>query len=337
MNDSQISLPGSEERPDAAAENESLMRPGRVLAARREELGMTVEQAASQLNLAPRQVQAIEAENYAALPGMASARGFMRAYAKLLKIEPEPLLAAVANETAASDETLPLRRALPAKPFAESRLIPNERKRVWPLIGLALLLAVFALIAGERMGWLSILPPSVAALMNKEVARIAGNREESRAASAALPAGVDAGRPANAVQSLPAPAAEFQHPAAPGQGQADANGAAAPNPPADAGGEAKAADASAAQPAPAGQTPAERGKQELTLKLREDSWINIRKPDNSVLISRLVKAGSTESFALDGPVSVVIGNANGVDAALRGEPLDLKAKAKNNVARLKLK
>lgn len=313
------------------------MRPGRLLAARREELGMTVEQAASQLNLAPRQVQAIEDENYAALPGMASVRGFMRAYAKLLKIEPEPLLAAVANETSAPDETLPLRRALPAKPFAESRLFPNERKRIWPLIAMALLLAVFALMAGEKMGWLSVLPPSVSVLMNKEVSRVAGNDEGNRTASSALPASVDAGGPANAVQSQPAPAAESQHSAASEPGLADASGAAASNPPAGAGDEAKAAGASPARPASEEQMPAEQGEKKLTLKLREDSWIDIRKPDNSILISRLVKAGGTESFALDGPVSVVIGNAGGGDATWRGKPLDLKAKAKNNVARIKLK
>ena len=68
-------------------------KPGREsvgtrLSAEREALGWSVEQVASQLNLAPRQIQALEQDNYAALPGIASVRGFIRAYAKLLKIDP---------------------------------------------------------------------------------------------------------------------------------------------------------------------------------------------------------------------------------------------------------
>src|SRR5688572_9646060 len=52
------------------------LAPGVQLAARRQQLNMTVEQVANQLNLAPRQIQALEADNYRALPGMASVRGF---------------------------------------------------------------------------------------------------------------------------------------------------------------------------------------------------------------------------------------------------------------------
>jgi transcriptional regulator with XRE-family HTH domain len=59
--------------------------PGRVLAAQREAMGWTVEQVADQLKLAVRQVVALEAGDYAALPSPAVTRGFVRAYAKLVK------------------------------------------------------------------------------------------------------------------------------------------------------------------------------------------------------------------------------------------------------------
>jgi cytoskeleton protein RodZ len=78
-------------------------------------------------------------------------------------------------------------------------------------------------------------------------------------------------------------------------------------------------------------------KDMLTLKLREESWIDIRRPDNSVLISGLFKAGSTETFNVTGPISLTVGNAAGVDATLRGTPLALQSGSKNNVARLSLK
>jgi cytoskeleton protein RodZ len=37
------------------------------------------------------------------------------------------------------------------------------------------------------------------------------------------------------------------------------------------------------------------------------------------------------------PVNIIIGNLAGVDATLRGVPVDLKAGSKTNVARLNLK
>ena len=65
--------------------------PGAELARQREARGWTVAEVADQLNLAARQIAALEADNYAALPGMAIVRGFIRAYAKLLKIDATPL------------------------------------------------------------------------------------------------------------------------------------------------------------------------------------------------------------------------------------------------------
>jgi len=76
----------------------------------------------------------------------------------------------------------------------------------------------------------------------------------------------------------------------------------------------------------------------LQLNVREDSWIEIRRSgDNRVLLSRLVKAGESETVQVAEPVSVVVGNAAGVDATLRGAPLELKASSKSNVARLTVK
>ena len=72
---------------------EAVLTPGAQLALQRQARGWSIEEVATQLNLAARQIQAIEADNYAALPGMASVRGFIRGYAKILKVDPSPLLA----------------------------------------------------------------------------------------------------------------------------------------------------------------------------------------------------------------------------------------------------
>jgi cytoskeleton protein RodZ len=61
--------------------------------AQREAMGWTVEQVADQLKLAVRQVVALEAGDYASLPGPAVVRGFVRAYAKVVKLDAAPLVA----------------------------------------------------------------------------------------------------------------------------------------------------------------------------------------------------------------------------------------------------
>jgi len=69
--------------------------PGTRLARAREAMGLTVADAAAQMRLAPRQVEALEADRYGDLPGPVFVRGFLRNYARLLKLDPGPLLAGI--------------------------------------------------------------------------------------------------------------------------------------------------------------------------------------------------------------------------------------------------
>lgn len=68
------------------------LSPGAKLAAARNAMGWTIEHVASQLKLATRQVIAIEADDYASLSEPAIARGFIRAYAKLVKLDADALV-----------------------------------------------------------------------------------------------------------------------------------------------------------------------------------------------------------------------------------------------------
>ena len=78
-------------------------------------------------------------------------------------------------------------------------------------------------------------------------------------------------------------------------------------------------------------------KDALAIKVREDSWVEIKRTDNSVLVSRLLKAGTSEIVAVNEPVTMVIGNAAGVDVTLRGKSVDVLTGNSSNVARLNLK
>jgi cytoskeleton protein RodZ len=67
--------------------------PGRRLRDERERLGVTVREVAEHLNLTTTVVQAIETDDYSRLPGPVFVRGYLRAYARLLQLDPQPLLA----------------------------------------------------------------------------------------------------------------------------------------------------------------------------------------------------------------------------------------------------
>lgn len=318
--------------------------PGAQLAARRQELGWTVEQVANQLNLAPRQVQAMEEDNYPALPGMVIARGFVRAYAKLLRLDPAPLLALIADKSAPSPEALELRRTLSAT-FTESNLPTATRSGnggKWLALFLIVLVLAAAAWLAWREGWMNdvTLPgglslPSSSSPASQSAPAVAepgsgaplGQAGEG-AASASAPE-----KSAPAVSDQPAmptptPSAPAPVPAIP---PAQPSGAI----PAQDG--AVAAVAAAPVPSTAAGTAAAASGNSLVLKLREASWVEIRREDGSTVASRLLPAGSTESFDIAGGASLVVGNAGGVDATFRGQRLDLTTSAKSNVARLKLK
>lgn len=82
----------------AAAENETppatanVGSVGRQLRAAREEAGLTLDEVAQSLKFSPRQIELLEADAYSALPGSTIVRGFVRSYARLLKLDADGLL-----------------------------------------------------------------------------------------------------------------------------------------------------------------------------------------------------------------------------------------------------
>jgi cytoskeleton protein RodZ len=293
--------------------NQSTPAPGAQLAAHRKERGWTIEQVASQLNLAPRQVQAIENDDYPALPGMAVTRGFVRAYAKLLKVDAAPLLATMAGGPALANAPLAPQRTL-AAPFSEPRF-PQITDRAGVsgkhvAIAAAVVLIVAGIWVAQENGYL----PGVSNKLEGGWASLSGATGE-----AAKPASAsdEAATPAPS----PEPVAETS---TMGTIVTEAVPPALILPP-------------VAESNTAAQDTAAAGKGALVLKARQDSWIEIKRPGNRTVIARIVKAGETETVEVTEPLSVVIGNAAGVDVTLRGKSLALKANTSSNVARLDLK
>ena len=92
---------------------------GRELAAAREAQGLALADVAQQLKFAPRQLEALEQEHFAALPGATFAKGMVRSYARLLKLDPEPLLQRVAGHFEVPDSNRLAARYHQPVPFSD--------------------------------------------------------------------------------------------------------------------------------------------------------------------------------------------------------------------------
>lgn len=316
VNDQQGDVQPSGEMP--------IVSPGALLAEFRKERGWTVEQVASQLNLAPRQIVAIESDDYPSLPGMPIVRGFIRAYAKLLKVEPAPLLATLGGETVLVHESISPRKTL-STPFSEARL-PSMTERQpmlskWVIGGLLVVLLGVAIWAA-RQGFGTVEPAKPVPSAESAVSQASAHQQVAPVEP------VQGQQDAPAQQSLPV------------QAPADAQAPVMAADPAKTPGSLPSVPVSPAI-APSQVVPsseAASGKDALVIKAREDSWIEIRRAGNNApLLSRIVKAGETESVEINESVSIVIGNAAGVDMSLRGAPVEVKAKTNSNVAHLSLK
>lgn len=330
--------------------------PGKTLQSQREALGWSVEQVADQLKLAPRQVVALEAGDYASLPSPAVTRGFVRVYAKLLKIDAAPLVSMIelnmppeAQAGATSGATAARREQRPAT-FSETRFPMGGKRNRLPLGWIAAVVVVAgAAVAAWQMGMIPNLSPDGSTgeptvLENPAAGVVAPG---APATGTAPTTGMQPGliNPSVPLISVPAPAAEGTQPAAPASDAPATTAPAAPattTPPA-AG--TPSAAAPGATPAPS-VTPAAApaaavaaaGANTLVLNVREDSWVEVRpSAGGRPLISRLVKAGSTESVELTGPATLVVGAPGGVSATLRGAEIALPQQPGKTISRVALK
>lgn len=113
---------------------------GHQLRAGRERLGLSIEEVVSKIKLAPRQIVALEEDDFQALPETAFLRGFVRSYAKLLQLDAQPLLDALPGAAPVVAEQIQV-----DAPFPSERTV--RRQNVNLLIAalfVALLIAGFA-------------------------------------------------------------------------------------------------------------------------------------------------------------------------------------------------
>ena len=274
---------------------------GALLHAAREAAGMTIDAVAQQLKLAPRQVRAIEEGDFTHLPGRTFVRGFIRNYARLLRLDAETVLGALPAGTASPNlDSPPLHATAPTIGELPTAEAPRHGWTRW-----AIPLTLIAIIAAAA-AW-ELLHPAPDAPRS-------GARKE---APPAVERG-KAGTPEVIGTPLPNPmAASSPPPADPAMVPAGVPAAMPEKMP-------------AAEPAPAvADAP-------LVLTFRDFSWTEVKDRSGRVLISRMNSGGTTQAVAGTPPLDLVIGNASDVTLTWKGKRVDLAPHTRQNVARFTL-
>ncbi len=295
------------EAPEATVTPETPEAPGAQLAAARQAQNLSVVDAARQLKLSVSQIEALESGAFEKLPGTIFVRGFIRNYARLLKLDAGALLRAVdlALPSPPAKEEAPPHRDIPF-PTAQPRRAP------WYALALALLLgglAAFEFYWNEPESTVTTTaPPTVAAsVQNLELPAPAPVPGGEPAKTADVPV-------ASPVDSAPAPAVTTN--------AVDPAVSGAPSV------EQAAAVESSRQP--------QTGERTLRLTFKEESWAEVRERSGKIVFSQLNPAGSEKRIHGTPPLSVVIGNAHGVQLTYDDRPVDLALHTKVDVARLTL-
>lgn len=294
-------MTATEARPQGA--RDSALAPsstGAMLRSAREAAGLSVEQVAQQLKLAPRQVKALEDESFGDLPGRTFSRGFVRNYARLFNLDAQDLLAHLPDAAHAPALDSPALHST-GSTIAELPSAATSRTSAgrW-LIPFVLAACIVAAAAYEfyrgGLGSFGETPRAPADVSPKETASAPSTQS---------------------VMALPNPLAGDQSAAG-----TPAAGADTTAPSAQAG---SVSDASAGADAP------------LVLRFEGPSWIEVRDASGQLIVSRVIAARSVEAVRGAAPFDVVLGNAAAVTLTYRGQPVDLAPYTLQNVARLTLK
>ena len=270
---------------------------GAELAAAREARGLGLPEIAQQLKFGVRQLEALEADRFDELPGGTFARGMVRSYARLLKVDPEPLLGRLAGRFDAPDSNQLAARFSQPVPFSD-----NARRST--LVYFALSLGILVVIGSFAWQW------QRERNAPKPMALVKPKAEPARKpAPPAKPASV---APAPVVEKAPVVEEKKIIPS-----------------PAPAAAAATAATATAA--------PSPGGVHRIVLRVESDeAWLEVTDAAGRQIVSSLNPAGSERVVQGRGPFTLVIGNASHVRVLHNDREVDLRPHTKVEVARFTL-
>jgi cytoskeleton protein RodZ len=321
---------------------------GADLRAAREARGESTADVAHQLRLRESYIDAIETGNFDALPGVTYAIGFLRSYARYLRLDADDLIQRFKEEV--SDIPPPADLAF-LEPVSESR-VPRGG-----LVGLAILLAVAAYGGWYYLSTRDMTVADLVPAVPDQFANLVSPTDKSEPQSTTTAPNVaeapaaDAGAATPAIdgtvdESTPAPEQLGAAPATPATPNSTAaTPPTAPAPPSMAPAKPAAppnaaTSQAAIPPVPAvpntdGATHAPTGSDgsasarvygegntgsRITVRADGDSWIQVRAADETLLMTRTLRAGDSYRVPNQPGLRLMTGSAGALEIFVDGQP-----------------
>ncbi|WP_219267375.1 RodZ family helix-turn-helix domain-containing protein [Pseudomonas sp. Xaverov 259] len=326
--------------PEVVAANR--VNPGETLRQARESNGWSLAEVALKLNLTATSLGNLEAGAFDKLPGHTFARGYIRAYAKLLGIDQTVLVQEFDQFTGTDSQG--------SNVHGLGRI--EEPVRVsHTILRIVSLLLLIAVVGGGFVWWQDQASQRTKdltsnAMEHVEVESADGTTQihpldepEDQAvaqgqATSEAPAATE--QPAPEAGNAPAATAAVPAPAVPAAPVAQAHTPAAPAAPA----QAPATNAPVA-PAPAAISPPTTpaliaGDGHLQITFIADCWTQVTDGNGKVLFSGLKRKGDTLDQGGKPPLTLRLGFARGAQVAYNGQPVDVAPFTSGETARLKL-
>lgn len=344
--------------PDLLDEREAVPEKiGATLRGAREAAGYSIADVAERMRLSRHLVENLEAERFDLFPVSVFLRGYLTSYARLLGIDPEPLLEAYDRRGFGPPQLHSQDSARTASRGSELTVT------ITTLIVIAVLIILSALWWREQWTEDAGLPGVAVERPGEEDTADATDEGPGGLAEPAIPAGetppeeppgpeAAADDPAVEIPPVRAGAEPPAGDAAPGAAEpeelapaareetegpdadetspvpAEATEASAGPPPAPdtdteepVEGAPDTGAAEGAAPGPAAGAPGELAT--LLIRVHEDCWIMIRDADQRLVYRALASAGTVLELSVAPPVRIVAGYAEGIELEYNGEPIDL--------------
>lgn len=315
--------------------------PGDSLRQARELKGWSVAEVAAQLNLTPQRLAQLEAGAFDKLPGTTFARGYIRAYAKLLEMDQNRLVMEF-DQFTGTDATGSSVHALGR--------IEEPVRYSQSILRLVSFLLLLALIGGGFVWWQDQgRPVTSLADLGLEHVEVEGADGTTQVHSLAEPEDQAVVAAQGGEQTSP-----LLLPTEPGEApeetttaeQPAAESGAAEGETADAGAEAPVAPeqdqpavtatapAPVAEPAAPAAVPAGQGA--LKVQFTADCWTQVTDADGKVLLSALKRSGERIELTGKAPLKLHLGFARGAQVTYNGESVDVTPHISGETARLTL-
>lgn len=306
---------------------------GGLIRQAREAAGMHIAALAVALKVPVSKLEALESDNYAALPDTVFVRALASSICRTLKLDPAPILSRLPQSQSprlamdSSGLNAPVKRSAgkTSSSASSSSSFSGSASRSVSWIVLALLIGALVLVFFPRH-------PG-----QPDKAQQAEQPEQaSEPVVAAKPAGDAADLPSSA-STAPASALASVPPPVPAASEGAVPTAVARQGAAAASAAVNAVNGAPATAAAAASAPNAPPTGVLVLRARAESWVQVRDANGTLALQRNLTAGESVSVPGAPPFAVVVGRADATEVFVRGKPFDMATVSRENVARFEVK